>query len=112
MKKIVLGFFLFFTLAGFGQNDQVYSNEKIVGKNLVDGSSIKGIEYVFPDRIHETFLDTTTGFLTAQLRGVSRNGKWLNNSGTIIQYDIKNKRCYGVETLLIKRVVCNNSAKQ
>jgi outer membrane protein assembly factor BamB len=94
MRKILFGLSLLITLTGFSQKNQiqVLSNEKILGKSLVDSSIIKGFEYVFSDRIHETFLDTTTGFLTAQLRGLSKNGKWLNNTGNIVQYDIKNQK--------------------
>jgi outer membrane protein assembly factor BamB len=94
MRKILFGLSLLITLTGFSQKNQiqVLSNEKILGKSLVDSFVIKGFEYVFSDRIHETFLDTTTGFLTAQLRGLSKNGKWLNNTGNIVQYDIKNQK--------------------
>lgn len=94
MRKILFGLSLLITLTGFSQNNQiqVLCNEKVLGKNLVDSSVIKGFEYVFSDRIHEIFLDTTTGFLTAQLRGLSKNGKWLNNTGNIVQYDIKNQK--------------------
>lgn len=65
------------------------SNDKVFGKSFTDNSFIKGIAYVFPERINETFLDTTTRFLTVQLRGLSKNEKWLNNTGNIVQYDIK-----------------------
>lgn len=30
--------------------------------------------------------------MTAQLRGVSKNGKWLNSTGQIVQYDINNQK--------------------
>jgi outer membrane protein assembly factor BamB len=94
MKEIIMGLLLLITLPAFSQKNQiqVLSNEKIVGKNLIDGSDIKGIEYLFSERIHEIFLDTTTGFLTAQLRGLTKNGKWVNNNGNIVQYDIKNQK--------------------
>jgi len=85
---------LLITVTAFGQNNQfqVLNNEKIMGKDLVKGIDIKGVEYLFPERIHDLFLDKTTGLLTVQLRGLSRNGKWLNNNGNILQYDLKNKR--------------------
>jgi hypothetical protein len=94
MKKIVLSLFLLMVVTGFSQKNQiqVLCKERIVGKSLIDSSDIKGFEYAFPDRIHETFLDTTTGFLSVQLRGLSKNGKWLNNSGNMVQYDLKTKR--------------------
>lgn len=94
MRKFLLGLLLLISITGFCQKNhiQVFTNEKIFGKNLIDSSVIKGYEYVFSNRIHETFLDTTAGYLTVQLRGLSKNGKWLNNTGDIVQYDIKNKR--------------------
>ncbi len=94
MRKIILGLTILMSITGFSQKNQIQilSNEKILGKSLVDSSDIKGFEYIFSDRIHETFLDTTAGFLTVQLRGLSKNGKWLNNTGNIVQYDIKNQK--------------------
>lgn len=94
MRKLLLGLSLLITLTGFSQKNQIQvsRNERILGKDLADSSAIKGFEYVFSDRIHETYLDTTTGFLTAQLRGLSKNGKWLKNGGNIVQYDIKNQK--------------------
>lgn len=92
-RKIILGFSLLITTLGFGQKNQIQvsSHEKVFGKSLIDSSIIVGVAYVFPERINETFLDTPTGFLTVQLRGLSKNEKWLNNTGNIVQYDIKNK---------------------
>lgn len=94
IEKVILGFLLLITTAAYCQKNQiqVLSNEKVFGKSLVDSFVVKGMEYVFPDRIHETFLDTTTGLLTVQLRGLRKNGKWLDHSGKIIQFDIKNQR--------------------
>jgi hypothetical protein len=94
MKKIVAGVLIFMSMASFSQTKQieVASSEITAGKSLVDNSIIKGMEYVFPERIHETYLDTTTGLLTVQLRGTSKNGKWLDNSGNVVQYDLKNQK--------------------
>jgi hypothetical protein len=93
IEKIILGLSLLITTTAQSQtnNIQVLSNEKALGKILIENTIINGMEYIFPDRIHETFLDTTAGFLTVQLRGLSKNGKWLDNTGKIVQYDIKNK---------------------
>ncbi len=93
MRTLIFGLLLLVTIAGFSQERQVFvlNNEKTVGKNLVDNSEITGVEYVFPKRIHESFIDTTTGLLTVQLRGV-RKQKWLDNKGDIVQYDTKNSR--------------------
>ena len=91
MRKILIGFSLIISSLAFGQKDfQVLHNEKIIGRTLLDSTDIKGTEYIFPERIHETFLDTTNGFLTVQLRGL-RKEKWLSNKGNILQYDLNNK---------------------
>lgn len=94
MKNIILGLILLITTTGYSQKRkiQVLDNEKVFGKNIVDNSTISGFEYVFPDRIHKTFIDTATGLVTIQLRGLSKNGKWLDNKGYIVQYDIKNRK--------------------
>lgn len=94
MKKIILGLLLLFMATVYSQKNQihVFANEKQYGKNFVDNSEIYGLEYVFPDRIHDIFLDTITGFLTVQTRGLSKDQKWLNNNGNIIQYDVKNQK--------------------
>lgn len=109
MRKILLGLSLLITITGFSQKNQIHvlTNEKIMGKSLVDSFVIKGVEYVFSDRIHETFLDTTSGFLTAQLRGLSKNGKWLNNTGNIVQYDLKNQK-----VLWSKKIAYQSSSLQ
>lgn len=91
MRKILIGFLLIISSVAFGQKDfQVLHNEKIIGKTIPDSTDIKGTEYIFPERIHETFMDTTNGFLTVQLRGL-RKEKWLSNKGNILQYDLNNK---------------------
>ncbi len=86
-----MGLFLLISVGVFGQKDEfrVSSAEESLGKNLLTGSDIKGIRYDFPERIHKTFLDTTSGLLTVQLRGL-RKEKWLNNKGNILQYDLLN----------------------
>ena len=60
----------------------LYAGKRTIGKNLIDSTEIKGVEYIFPERIHETYIDTTNGFLTVQLRGL-RKEKWLSNKGKI-----------------------------
>ena len=94
MRRILIGLTLLIPAITFSQKTdfQVFHNEKVMGKNLVDNSQIKGSEYKFPDRIQETFLDTTTGFLTVQLRGLSKNGKWLKSKGHILLYDLNKKK--------------------
>lgn len=109
MRKIIIGFLLLVSNVSFCQkNDfQVLSEEKVLGKNLLNNNDIKGYKYIFPEKIHETFLDTTSGFLTVQLRGLTKNGKWLENKGNILQYDLNNKKL-----LWSKKIVYQTSGLQ
>ncbi len=107
MRKIIIGLSLLISSVSYGQKEfQILHNEKIVGKNLIDNAEIKGTEYIFPERIHETFLDTTNGYLTVQLRGL-RKEKWLSNKGNILQYDLNNKNL-----LWSKKIVYQTSSLQ
>jgi hypothetical protein len=74
------------------KESQISSNEKIFGKNFINDSDIKGIEFEFSDGIYKFFFDTTTNLLTLQLRGISKDGKRFKNNGKISQYDIRNNQ--------------------
>jgi hypothetical protein len=87
--KITISFCCFLIListTAFCQKNKLHviNAEKILGKNLLNGSEIKGTEFVFPDKIHELFFEPETNFATVQLKGKK-------NSGNILQYDLKNK---------------------
>lgn len=95
MKKILgLLSLIFLSVVCFAQSDeiQIGKNEIEIGKLFSNNSSIKGNQYSFPDRIHRYFLDTISSIISVQLRGVSRNGKWLDNTGDLIIYDLKSNR--------------------
>lgn len=94
MIKLILTIILFcIALSGFTQKTdiEILSNEKNIGKVIATGQEIQAIEYNFPERIHHSYIDTTSNRLTIQLRGV-RNEKWLHNKGHIIQYDLANRK--------------------
>jgi len=94
MRTLLVIVLLFITSISFSQKNKfkVNTTNTILGKNLITNSDIYGIKYNFSERVHKTYLDTISDFLTVQLRGVSKNGKWLDNKGTILQYDLKNKK--------------------
>ncbi len=92
MRKMIFGLLLLISSVSYAQKDfLILHNEKVVGKNFIDNTEIRGVEYIFPERIHKTFLDTTNGFLTIQLRKL-RKEKWLSNTGNILQYDLNNEK--------------------
>jgi hypothetical protein len=103
MIKIInlLCFFLLIATVVFSQtNDfRVLNEPKVLGKNYINGSDIVGVELKFPDRIDDYFIDTSTGFLTVQLRGPVNNGRRLNNVGNILQYNLKDAAILWTKTI-------------
>jgi outer membrane protein assembly factor BamB len=95
MKKswfIVVLMFLS-SFQGFAQkNPEVLVNSREAGKNLLTGKSIMAKEYTFPERIHDFQVDTVNDHITIQLRGLSKNGKWLDNKGKVVRYDPEEKK--------------------
>lgn len=69
----------------------VLFNTSEVGKDFLTGEIIKSNEYTFTERIQDFQIDTVNRIITFQLRGLSNNGKWLDNNGEIIRYDIESK---------------------
>lgn len=94
MKKTIFCLLLIVSTCAWGQKNQpqVTIHEETMGYNLQSQSDIKGVQYVFSNRIHGWFLDTIPGLLTVQLRDLSKNGKYLNNNGSVVQYDLKNQQ--------------------
>lgn len=94
MKKILLALSLLTITTGYSQNNtiQVFDNEKKLGKNLIDNTDIVGKEYIFSNRVDTFFLDSASTLLTLQLRDLSVNGRYLLNTGDIVQYDLKNSK--------------------
>jgi hypothetical protein len=62
--------------------------ERVIGKNELTQQEIIANEIVFPTRIHATYFDTVSHAVNVQLRGLSKSGKWLNNTGEVLMYDL------------------------
>lgn len=58
------------------------------GFNYAQNAEIQAIEYSFPERIDEFKIDTVSEIASILLRGLSKNGKYLNNTGTFVLYDL------------------------
>jgi outer membrane protein assembly factor BamB len=81
------------SLQGLAQKDiEILWNSREVGKNMLTGESVMAKEYTFPERIHDFQVDTVNNHITIQLRGLSKNGKWLDNKGKVIRYDPEEKK--------------------
>lgn len=66
----------------------VLHQDKTAGKGLVSNTDINAKEKIFPLKINNYYLDPGNQTITLQLRGTSENGKWLNNTGKIVLYDL------------------------
>ncbi len=91
MKKIILFIFICLNLTFIeATNDLlIYQYQNISGKNHKTNEMILANEFVFTDRIEDYYLDTTKNSIFLQLRGTSKNGKWLNDSGNFLAFDLK-----------------------
>ena len=84
--------FILIIISVFAQTEiKVLFCDTVVGKNLKTNSDIRASKYVFPERIDETSLDTASNLITVQLRGITRNEKYLTKNGDILLYDLVNK---------------------
>ena len=85
---------LLVSTTAFCQKSEFHVNiaKKIVGKNLINDTYIEGVEYIFQDKIHEYFIDSTMNYLTVQLRDFNTGGKKQNTAGNILQYDLKDQK--------------------
>lgn len=66
---------------------RVLTSNRDIGTHLKKGTKLSCSTYVFPDRIYDFQVDTLTQQMTLELRGLSKNGKWLNNKGTFLRYN-------------------------
>lgn len=90
---LVLITLIFFMAEVFGQSNlSIKNSEKVIGKNYVTGKDITAEEYVFPERIHNSYVDEDGQTLTVWLRGGSKNGVRLNNSGKVIMYNLSDQK--------------------
>lgn len=98
---IIIGFLIGMVLTAFSQQPEteIRCQQKNVGINFNTGDSIIGTEYILPDRIFSTYIDTIGKRVTFQLRGVSNNEKWLDNKGKIIVYDLANMKIKWEKTI-------------
>ena len=91
-KALVTTGLLWVTIFSFAQSSDflVLTNEGTIGKIVATQEEIKAKEYIFPERIYDSYIDTVSHTITLQLRKQNNNGKW-KNKGKIIFFDINNE---------------------
>ena len=107
IERIIFVILLLTADVGYCQKNQiqVLSNEKVLGKSLVDSIVFKGMEYVFPDRIQLDFWQFNWGDWVKTENGLTTAGKL---SSSIL----KIKRFYGVRILYMKLIFYSSLIKQ
>ena len=102
MNKLnILLFLVMFASVLYAQQDAIVTARTVSqGFNYAQNAEIQAIEYSFPERIDEFKIDTVSGIASILLRGLSKNGKYLNNTGTFVLYDLNAQKPVGQEKLI------------
>ena len=92
-KSIVFSCIMLLSSVAWAQSPKfIPGSERVIGKNVLTDRDIMAKEYTFAERIYDSHFDTLSGFVTLQLRGSSKNNKWLNNTGRVAQFDLNEKQ--------------------
>lgn len=72
---------------------EVASNDKSIGKDYISNKDILAKEFIFPEKIYHTYIDSSSNAITVQLRGeIENEGILTNNNGSIILFDLHEKQ--------------------
>lgn len=92
-KIILLSIIGFQCLPSYSQSSfQPELTHLSIGKHKDNASDISANEYIFKDRIHSVGMDSSSNSLIIQLRGTSKNGKWLDNKGQVLLMNINDQQ--------------------
>lgn len=72
--------------------ETIEANTIVIGTNEETQNDITAKEYTFNDRIDDIYLNKQSNNVTLQIRGTSKNGKWLDNNGAIVLFDLDNHK--------------------
>lgn len=93
MKKFVFFFVMLLTaFFSFAQSVQVTKSQKSVGDNLKANNELIADVFIFPERIENFTIDSANNKVTLSLRNLSKNGKYLQNKGQIVLYDLNQEK--------------------
>lgn len=91
MKKILSIILTLISLFQSFAQEEITINEKeiVIGEFIAKNESIKAKEFLLPDKIYNFQIDTTNQLLSFQIRGTTANGKWMDNKGSLMVFDLK-----------------------
>jgi hypothetical protein len=67
-------------------------NDVVFGAILKTGQTLKGTRYTFDKRIHKCTMDSASHLAALQLRGIAKNGKYLESKGYISSFDLNTQQ--------------------
>ncbi|MFD0835214.1 PQQ-binding-like beta-propeller repeat protein [Mariniflexile aquimaris] len=93
-NRLLFGLLILIAITSMAQSSKVKVsyNDKAIGLDIKSQKNIIAKEYIFPNRIHEIYLDTISNYMTLKLRKLSKNGKILSTTGDILVFDLNNKQ--------------------
>ena len=86
----------------------VFTNERPIGRIIETQEEIIAKQYMFPERIYHSYVDTIAKTITVQLRKQKNNKKW-NNKGVIIFYDLSNEKVNWSKKISYQKNTINQS---
>jgi outer membrane protein assembly factor BamB len=106
LRYSILSVLIIITLQSISQDKiKVIQKEKAIGINLVTDQEIKAIEYVFPNAIYQSFIDSVSDPFIIQINKKAENGGYANggfkNSGKLLAFDTTTKEVKWSRNLLI-----------
>lgn len=94
IKQLILILLVGFSLSGWAQKGAITGteNEVVFGTILKTGQTLKGTRFTFDDRIHKCTMDSASHLTALQLRGIAKNGKYIENKGYISCFDLNTQQ--------------------
>lgn len=111
MNKFYVFLLTLNSIASFSQisDFQLQIKKEKSGYNKVNNKEIEIELFELSERVESIYFDSISNYLTLKLRGLTKNGKYLNNVGKIVQYDLNENKAlwakkinYSINVLLQK----------
>lgn len=111
MNKFFIFLFAINSIVSFSQipDFQFEVKTEKSGYNKLKDSSIEFEIFELSERVESIYFDSISNYLTLKLRGITKNGKYLSNTGKIVQYDLNENKAlwskkfnYSINILLQK----------